>query len=141
MGNRSSPAVHDKQIDLSLRHSQKNDIKKILLLGSGGSGKSTLFRQLQYIHGTGFTENERKVFIDHICAQIIGQMKHVLDCIEDAAEEDGNLNPFKNFSDEATNAANRLRATSSNPYVCKPIHYSHCTLHEDKYKRYRLVDQ
>ena len=32
--------------------------RKLLLLGSGSSGKSTLFKQLKCIHGWGFEDNE-----------------------------------------------------------------------------------
>eukprot|EP01084_Bolivina_argentea_P278893 476668_1 len=40
----------------------RNKVKKILFLGSGGSGKSTIFKQLRGIYGTGFNNQERKVF-------------------------------------------------------------------------------
>jgi len=37
-------------------HTQVN---KLLLLGAGDSGKSTLFKQMKSIYGPGFTERER----------------------------------------------------------------------------------
>eukprot|EP00485_Elphidium_margaritaceum_P001572 CAMPEP_0202688084 /NCGR_PEP_ID=MMETSP1385-20130828/3624_1 /ASSEMBLY_ACC=CAM_ASM_000861 /TAXON_ID=933848 /ORGANISM="Elphidium margaritaceum" /LENGTH=401 /DNA_ID=CAMNT_0049342969 /DNA_START=42 /DNA_END=1247 /DNA_ORIENTATION=- len=52
--------------------------KKILFLGSGGSGKSTLFKQLRYIHGEGFDTKYRENYIQNIHAQIVGQMKFVI---------------------------------------------------------------
>jgi len=73
-----------------LRDEKKKDkaIKKLLFLGSGGSGKSTLFKQLRTIHGAGFGADDRRAFIDHIHAQIVEQMKLVLETIEISAEEE-----------------------------------------------------
>eukprot|EP01084_Bolivina_argentea_P058498 106826_1 len=48
---------------------------KILLIGCKGSGKSTIFKQLQTIHGTEYTEQERIRYIPHIHQQCISQMK------------------------------------------------------------------
>ncbi len=48
--------------------------KKILFLGSGGTGKCTVFKQLRQIHGEGF-KITIKEFIVHIYSQIINEMK------------------------------------------------------------------
>eukprot|EP01083_Nonionella_stella_P068881 183208_1 len=56
-------------------------IQKLLFLGSGGSGKSTFFKQLRCIHGTGFSEKDRRVFKEHISAQIIEQINRCVECI------------------------------------------------------------
>lgn len=61
-------------IDYNKRH-------KLLFLGSGGSGKSTFFKQLRCIHGTGFSHKDRKVYKEHISAQIVEQMKRSVECI------------------------------------------------------------
>eukprot|EP01084_Bolivina_argentea_P078229 141925_1 len=53
-------------------------IKKILFLGSGGSGKSTLFKQLRMIHGAGFNDNDKEDFIKHVHTQVINEMKAAL---------------------------------------------------------------
>lgn len=63
-------------------------VKKLLFLGSGGSGKSTLFKQLRSLHGSGYGDKDRLQFKDHICAQIIEQMKSCLECIDILKEED-----------------------------------------------------
>lgn len=53
-------------------------MKKILFLGSGGSGKSTLFKQLRLIHGTGYNDNDREGFIKYVHTQIINQMQVIV---------------------------------------------------------------
>ena len=51
---------HSKHIKKFMKNDFKANakIKKCLLLGSGSSGKSTLFRQLKVIHGAGFGADE-----------------------------------------------------------------------------------
>ncbi|PSN44826.1 Guanine nucleotide-binding protein G(q) subunit alpha [Blattella germanica] len=39
---------------------------KLLLLGAGESGKSTFLKQMKIIHGEGYTEEERKTFVQAI---------------------------------------------------------------------------
>jgi GTPase SAR1 family protein len=56
-------------------------IQKLLFLGSGGSGKSTFFKQLRCIHGSGFSDKDRRVFKEHISAQIIEQINRSVECI------------------------------------------------------------
>lgn len=67
------------QGQLSSDKSQDRQIKKLLFLGSGGSGKSTLFKQLRTIHGDGFMEKDRVSFRDHIYSQVIDQMKILIE--------------------------------------------------------------
>eukprot|EP01084_Bolivina_argentea_P215374 365636_1 len=43
-------------------------INKILLLGSAISGESTIFKQLRLLHGSGFSDKDRRVFKEHISA-------------------------------------------------------------------------
>jgi len=66
---------------------QDSQIKKLLFLGSGGSGKSTLFKQLRTIHGAGFLDKDRLGFKDHIYSQVIEQSKLMLECYEELREE------------------------------------------------------
>merc|ERR1712083_35043 len=78
----SSPeASKNSEVNKELTGGMKEDslIKKLLFLGSGGSGKSTLFKQLRSIHGKGFKDKDRVGFCDHIYSQTIGQMKTMLE--------------------------------------------------------------
>jgi len=88
MGCCSSCATSpDRLMDMEVSKELNGDkdraakIQKLLFLGSGGSGKSTFFKQLRCIHGVGFTEKDRRVFKEHISAQIIEQMNRSVECI------------------------------------------------------------
>jgi len=71
-GKAKSQAI-DK--DMTKIHSAEMQVNKLLLLGAGESGKSTLFKQMINIYGKGFSEDERKEFIPIIFTNVIGSMK------------------------------------------------------------------
>jgi len=50
-------------------------VKKLLLLGAGGSGKSTLFKQMISIYGKGFSDADRAGYAKIISENIITAMK------------------------------------------------------------------
>ena len=47
---------------------------KVLLLGTGDSGKSTIVKQMKIIHLNGFTETEKKMFTQTIRTNLIETM-------------------------------------------------------------------
>eukprot|EP01084_Bolivina_argentea_P157187 273925_1 len=73
--------------ELGAGKKEDQNVKKLLFLGSGGSGKSTLFKQLRTIHGEGFMDKDRMGFKDHIYSQVIEQMKSIYECYEELKEE------------------------------------------------------
>jgi len=69
--------ARSKQIEsvMNKGHQHDQQINKLLLLGAGESGKSTLFKQMITIYGKGYPEAERKVFTPIIYNNIISSMK------------------------------------------------------------------
>nr|CAH7746737.1 unnamed protein product [Callosobruchus chinensis] len=57
---------------------QQNSIIKILLLGAGESGKSTLVKQMKIIHADGFTQAELTSFRPTVLDNLLASMKYVL---------------------------------------------------------------
>ena len=81
--------AENKQINKGLNNDLKKDkyVKKLLFLGSGGSGKSTIFKSWRTIYGEGFKDKDRLQFKDHIYAQIIEQMNAIIESYEELKEE------------------------------------------------------
>jgi len=57
---------------------KNSDDLKILLIGSGESGKSTLFKQLKLIHDVGFTQDDAISHRDIIRSNVIISMKSLI---------------------------------------------------------------
>lgn len=72
--------LHSKSIDRRTRADYEAGLKvnKVLLLGAGESGKSTLLRQLNEIYGKGFTDEEREVYRPIIFSNMITAMKSLI---------------------------------------------------------------
>eukprot|EP01084_Bolivina_argentea_P128093 226469_1 len=107
---RNSMTEEDKQshmVDDDINTARRRDhkIKKLLLLGAGGSGKSTFFKQLQVLHGHGFSDKDRIAFKNHVYHQIIEQMKRIIDRAlqfsEDYPEEYGDCKIGANVIESA----------------------------------------
>lgn len=66
-----------RYVDQQITEEQNQDcsVNKLLLLGAGGSGKSTLFKQMITIYGKGFPESERTIFTAIIYNNMIVSMK------------------------------------------------------------------
>lgn len=73
-----------KAIDQGLRHDQSQDqsINKLLLLGAGESGKSTLFKQMISIYGKGYSADERKDVTVLVYGNIISTMQKLCEACE-----------------------------------------------------------
>ena len=67
----------DKSASNALKELEKKDKKeyKLLLLGAGESGKTTIHKQIQLIHGEGFAEEDREDFRSKIWHNLIDGME------------------------------------------------------------------
>ena len=96
-GDSSDPASQDKAVNrtvtAALRSEEKRsgDDIKLLLLGSGEAGKSTIFKQIKIIHDDrSFPPDELMKWRDHISAGILSSAKAI---IEKATEFGHELTP------------------------------------------------
>lgn len=73
--------VKSKALAKAMQSENSNDmcINKLLLLGAGESGKSTLFKQMIKLYGTGFGETERKTFVPIIYNNVVTSMQTLLE--------------------------------------------------------------
>ena len=51
---------------------------KLLLLGSGESGKSTIVKQMKIIHGNGYSEQERRLYRPVVVCNTIQSLTTIL---------------------------------------------------------------
>ena len=89
-----------KQIDQEI---QRDKVKfrrtiKILLLGSGESGKSTFLKQMRIIHGPDFDENARLEFKTTIYGNVVKGMKVLIDARDKLRIPWGNQSNERNGS-------------------------------------------
>lgn len=60
--------------NVKITNNGNNEIK-VLLLGAGESGKSTIFKQMKIMHNSGYTKEEREAFREIIFGNIVKAMK------------------------------------------------------------------
>eukprot|EP01091_Cochliopodium_minus_P006659 TRINITY_DN1666_c0_g1_i1.p1 TRINITY_DN1666_c0_g1~~TRINITY_DN1666_c0_g1_i1.p1 ORF type:complete len:348 (+),score=57.67 TRINITY_DN1666_c0_g1_i1:39-1082(+) len=76
-GNSTIEQLESKEIDKMLiksREMLKKELK-ILILGTGASGKTTIVKQLRIIHLSGYSQQERALFKEFIQYNILNSMK------------------------------------------------------------------
>lgn len=89
MGCCQSNEVHDgkarnEEIDNQIKRDKinmKNEVK-MLLLGAGESGKSTILKQMKLIHDGGYSRDEREAFKEIIFSNTIQSMRVILEAME-----------------------------------------------------------
>jgi len=74
-----------KQLDreMAKTNNAEQQVKKLLLLGAGESGKSTLFKQMITLYGRGYPDDERKGFTGIVYNNTIHGMKVLLKFAQD----------------------------------------------------------
>lgn len=73
-------ARHDAEIDKKNREDFERDQAKVklLLLGAGESGKSTIFKQMRILYGAGYSADERRQMLPVVFANTITSMKALI---------------------------------------------------------------
>lgn len=66
----------------------RNEVK-MLLLGAGESGKSTILKQMQLIHGVGYSNAEREAFKEIIFSNTVQSMRVIIEAMENLGIEMG----------------------------------------------------
>jgi GTPase SAR1 family protein len=92
MGGKSSKNKHNQQeladaaarskvLERELERENEHDdvVQKLLLLGAGESGKSTLFKQMITIYGTGFPLEERKNYTEFVRRNTLNSIKTLVE--------------------------------------------------------------
>jgi GTPase SAR1 family protein len=99
---RAAEKQRSKELEMKMSqdHSQDQQINKLLLLGAGESGKSTLFKQMIQIYGKGFPESERKTFTSIIYNNIITSAKTLVQQSETYGPMSPENNNYKRLIDE-----------------------------------------
>mmetsp|Transcript_11979 Transcript_11979/g.29488 ORF Transcript_11979/g.29488 Transcript_11979/m.29488 type:complete len:418 (+) Transcript_11979:1-1254(+) len=79
----------DRQLQRELNKQNQNseEIHKLLLLGAGQSGKSTLFKQMMILYGDGFGEAERESYRSIISGNVIDSMQTLVEQAEEFEEK------------------------------------------------------
>ena len=116
-GTKNDPTPNDVNLNLNVnlqlqaaQNQLKNlqntgQVKKILLLGAGFVGKSTIFKQLRLLHRDGWSDKDRNAYKDHIFSQIIESMKALLEGMEQLKEEEAEEFGHLKFSNEEAEKA------------------------------------
>lgn len=72
--------VDQKLSEVIVASSKKNETTyKLLLLGTGESGKSTVFKQMQILHEEGFSDVEQQTFRHVLRANVVDSMKALIE--------------------------------------------------------------
>ncbi|XDV20002.1 hypothetical protein PO909_025387 [Leuciscus waleckii] len=81
--DRECARIHH-EIERQLRMDKKDAARqlKLLLLGTGESGKSTFIKQMRIIHGSGYSEEDRRAFAKLVLQNIIVSIHSMLQAME-----------------------------------------------------------
>ncbi|KAK3824628.1 MAG: guanine nucleotide binding protein, alpha subunit [Benniella sp.] len=77
--------VQSKKIDNALKadeRARRMEVK-LLLLGAGEAGKTTIIKQMKLMHASGFSVQEREAFRGFVFSNMVGAMQAILSAMED----------------------------------------------------------
>jgi hypothetical protein len=129
--------LKSREIDLEIKKQKakleagKGDIR-VLLLGTGDSGKTTVLKQLELIHGTGFSSNlaEYKRLASHFIVRNMSYLAKTVDLkgeTHDSAmfiDDQAHVANATELSDEIANAIVRLWELPQVKEASRKLHHS-----------------
>jgi len=92
----------DLELKMSEDHVADQAVNKLLLLGAGESGKSTLFKQMITIYGQGYSEEDRKSYVSIVWGNTIQAIKTL-------AERSAFIAPVQPQNEQARKFVNGLK--------------------------------
>ncbi|KAI5417874.1 Guanine nucleotide-binding protein alpha-2 subunit, variant 2, partial [Lathyrus oleraceus] len=124
-------AVIERRIESETK--AEKHIQKLLLLGAGESGKSTIFKQIKLLFQTGFDEAELRSYTPVIFANVYQTIKVLHDGAKELAQNDLNSAKYV-ISDESKDIGEKLSEIGSRldyPHLTKDLAKEIETLWED----------
>ncbi|KAJ8750719.1 hypothetical protein K2173_015900 [Erythroxylum novogranatense] len=91
-GENAQAAEIERRIEQETK--AEKHIQKLLLLGAGDSGKSTIFKQIKLLFQSGFDEGELKSYIPVIHANVYQTIKVLYDGCEELAQNEPNSSKY-----------------------------------------------
>ncbi|KAI8629951.1 G protein alpha subunit [Xylariaceae sp. FL1651] len=81
--------AHSRELDKMIKQDEKRMAKevKLLLLGAGESGKSTVLKQMKLIYAQGFSKTEKLEWKPVVFGNVIQSMRLIFDAMEDYSIE------------------------------------------------------
>ncbi|RYC55606.1 hypothetical protein CHU98_g10606 [Xylaria longipes] len=81
--------AHSRELDKVIKQDEKRMAKevKLLLLGAGESGKSTVLKQMKLIYAQGFSKTEKLEWKPVVLINVIQSLRLIFDAMEDYAIE------------------------------------------------------
>jgi len=92
-------AKRSKNIEASLKKERRQDFIKLLLLGTGDSGKSTFVKQMKVIHKNGFSTQEIAKFQTVLRENCLNSMQRILQCENVKVADDKKKNTVMDATD------------------------------------------
>lgn len=92
----------DRDLDAARREAERQ--VKLLLLGSGESGKSTIFKQMRILHGKGFSQGERARMVGIIRQNVVTQMQVLVEMALEFKKEIKDAEAAEAFSEDGPEA-------------------------------------
>ena len=73
-----------ESIDRVIRRQKKETRRecKLLLLGAGESGKSTVIKHMRFIHGDGYKVNDQRIFIKHVYQNCLSSIQKLINAMK-----------------------------------------------------------